>query len=247
VSAEARAGRRSGAAGQATEINMKRFTLAAGALLLGSSAFAWAPSTTVPAADSGKPVTVAVDPGVKTPPPKVVPKLATNAAKEEAQSASWIADDQSLAETTPQPAAGNYPPCRPGPGDDHCIQLYERGVRAQLANWHRPTGTLTENSATTAMGGPYEPVDTSLAGEMGGTGAATGMGGPEEPILAMNGDGTLDTALGETAADEGASAAGYTGVGGPLEEVATTDYPPCRPGPGDDRCIQLYERGVTGR
>jgi len=24
-------------------------------------------------------------------------------------------------------------------------------------------------------------------------------------------------------------------------------YPPCRPGPGDDRCIQLYERGVTGR
>ena len=35
-------------------------------------------------------------------------------------------------------------------------------------------------------------------------------------------------------------------MGGPLEEVATTSYPPCRPGPGDDRCIQLYERGVTG-
>jgi len=25
---------------------------------------------------------------------------------------------------------------------------------------------------------------------------------------------------------------------------AATDYPPCSPGPGDDRCIQLYERGV---
>ena len=29
------------------------------------------------------------------------------------------------------------------------------------------------------------------------------------------------------------------GVGGPTE-----DYPPCDPGPGDDNCIQLYERGV---
>jgi hypothetical protein len=63
----------------------------------------------------------------------------------------------------------------------------------------------------------------------------------------MNGDGSLDTALGETEADEGASAATYTGMGGPLEEVDTSAYPPCSPGPGDDRCIQLYERGVTGR
>ena len=234
---------------------MKRITLAAGALLLGSSAFAWAPSS-APAANPGKPATVAVDPGIKTPPPKVVPKaqakLATGAVKREAASASWIADDQTLAETTPQPAAANYPPCSPGPGDDHCIQLYERGVRAQLAAWDKPTGTLADNSATTAVGGPYEPVDTTLAGEVGGAGAAyTGMGGPEEPIdttLAMNGDGALDTALGETAADEGGSAAAsYTGVGGPLEAVDTSAYPPCRPGPGDDRCIQLYERGVTGR
>ncbi|HEV2817889.1 MAG TPA: hypothetical protein VGW40_11800 [Allosphingosinicella sp.] len=228
---------------------MKRIYFAAGALLLGSSAFAWAPSTT-PAADAGKPAAVAA---VKTPPPKVVPKpqakLATSAVKAEAASASWIADDQVLAETTPQPAAGNYPPCRPGPGDDHCIQLYERGVRAELASWDRPTGTLAANSATDAVGGPYEPVDTTLAGAMGGGSTYTGMGGPEEPVdatLAMNGDGSVDAAIGEIAADEGA-AASYTGVGGPLEEVATTDYPPCRPGPGDDRCIQLYERGVTGR
>ena len=92
-----------------------------------------------------------------------------------------------------------------------------------------------------------------MAAELGGPGTATdagaftGMGGPEEPVLAMNGDGAVDTAIGETPADEGAGATSYTGMGGPLEEVATTDYPPCRPGPGDDRCIQLYERGVTGR
>ena len=48
--------------------------------------------------------------------------------------------------------------------------------------------------------------------------------------------------------------AAEAGVGGPYESVqpiasrpATKDYPPCRPGPGDDSCIQLYERGVTGR
>ena len=32
-------------------------------------------------------------------------------------------------------------------------------------------------------------------------------------------------------------------MGGPIDE---TGYPPCSPGPGDDRCIQLYEPGVTG-
>ena len=26
---------------------------------------------------------------------------------------------------------------------------------------------------------------------------------------------------------------------------ATMNYPPCDPGPGDDRCIQLYEPGVA--
>jgi hypothetical protein len=37
---------------------------------------------------------------------------------------------------------------------------------------------------------------------------------------------------------------GQNGIGGPIEE--RTGYPPCDPGPGDDKCIQLYERGVTG-
>jgi hypothetical protein len=214
---------------------MKRIILAAGALLIGTSAMAWAPSS-VPVAHSDKAPTVAMDPGAKAPATLVVAKsndLPTIVGTE-AASASWIADDQTLAETAPQPAAASYPPCRPGPGDDHCIQLYEPGVRAALASWNPPADT----TLAAELGAPTAPGDAS---------AYTGMGGPEEEVLAMNGDGAVDAALGETAVDEGADAAGYTGVGGPLEEVATTDYPPCSPGPGDDRCIQLYERGVTGR
>ena len=41
-----------------------------------------------------------------------------------------------------------------------------------------------------------------------------------------------------------ASHSDHQGVGGPVE--AQSGYPPCSPGPGDDRCIQLYEAGVTG-
>jgi hypothetical protein len=37
----------------------------------------------------------------------------------------------------------------------------------------------------------------------------------------------------------------FTGMGGP--EEAAADYPPCSPGRGDDRCIQLYERGVRAK
>ena len=141
------------------------------------------------------------------------------------------------ADLTPRAAAHNYPPCSPGPGDDNCIQLYELGVRTALASWNQPTGGLagsgeafaaaeaTDETATSAVGGPYEP-----------TGASD---------TAWAGDGSVDPASGETAEVELASAdtAQYTGMGGPIAE---TGYPPCSPGPGDDRCIQLYEPGVTG-
>lgn len=42
-------------------------------------------------------------------------------------------------------------------------------------------------------------------------------------------------------ADAGLDTGTYTGEGGPLEEIQA--YPACRPGRGDDRCIQLYEVG----
>jgi hypothetical protein len=50
-----------------------------------------------------------------------------------------------------------YRPCRPGPGDDRCIQLYERGVRAAYASWLRDHDVQGERSEV-AMGGPMEPV-----------------------------------------------------------------------------------------
>lgn len=63
-----------------------------------------------------------------------------------------------------QAAAGptRYQPCRPGPGDDRCIQLYERGVRASYARWLRNQGP-TERATRVAMGGPVEPRGTRPA------------------------------------------------------------------------------------
>jgi hypothetical protein len=53
--------------------------------------------------------------------------------------------------------ATGYPPCDPGPGDDGCIQLYERGVHHALAQWKGGEG----GEGDVAMGGPYEPPRTS--------------------------------------------------------------------------------------
>lgn len=139
-----------------------------------------------------------------------------------ALAAAEFGPSEAVLQPTPLAAAAAYPPCRRGDGDDHCIQLYEPGVRAQLADWNRAAA-----GSESAMGGPYEPVDTTLAGELGGAGS-------------MNGDGVLDQAAGETADAAMPAGAQYTGMGGPLEEV---DYPPCSR-TVTDRCIQLYERGV---
>jgi hypothetical protein len=54
-------------------------------------------------------------------------------------------------DSTPRAAAGNYPACHPGPGDDSCIQLYERGVRQQLSSWSQPTGGFAGEPVQTAM------------------------------------------------------------------------------------------------
>ena len=141
------------------------------------------------------------------------------------------------ADLTPRVATTNYPPCDPGPGDDRCIQLYEPGVREQLASWNHETGGLLDHSATDAMGGPYEPVDIADSGAAAASHSAAIHG-------AMNGDGTVDVASGESADTELAHHGSAEGMGGPIESVS--GYPPCDPGPGDDRCIQLYEPGVTG-
>jgi hypothetical protein len=73
--------------------------------------------------------------------------------------------------------------------------------------------------------GKDKPLDTTLAGELGGA-----------PTRAMKEDGTTAQTADAARPDN----AQYTGMGGPLEEV---DYPPCSR-TVTDRCIQLYERGV---
>jgi hypothetical protein len=64
-----------------------------------------------------------------------------------------MSDDGAYMEEAPI----TYRPCRPGPGDDRCIQLYERGVRSAYASWLRDHDVEGERSEV-AMGGPMEPV-----------------------------------------------------------------------------------------
>ena len=135
------------------------------------------------------------------------------------------------ADPAPRPAAQNYPACRPGRGDDNCIQLYERGVRQQLASWNRPTGGFAGSGETqVAMGGPYEPAadsateterlnqqalaESSVALQnaqmaAASTNAEAAVGGPYEPVdsamaddAAISGDSEVDSAMGEVANDE---------------------------------------------
>jgi len=185
---------------------------------------------------AGKIETASVD-GIDTAP---IDKVETASIDEFDKSATGMggpieqADSGPIADLTSRLATENYPPCDPGPGDDHCIQLYEPGVRAQLASWNQPTGGLADGSATSAMGGPYEPVDEAkveTASTDAGTSTTAPVGGDYAPAD-VGGDADL------AAHDE------MQGVGGPVE--AQSGYPPCSPGPGDDRCIQLYEPGVTG-
>lgn len=116
----------------------------------------------------------------------------------------------------------SYPACT-ATVTDNCVQTYERGVDASLAS----SGS-SDSSKSTAMGGPVETLDA------------------DSSKVAMNDsdiDGKDEVAPAETDTSI-ASHSDHQGVGGPVE--AQSGYPPCSPGPGDDRCIQLYESGVTG-
>lgn len=117
---------------------------------------------------------------------------------------------------TPRPAARNYPACEPGPGDDSCIQLYEPGVQVALASWTGETGGFADGDTRLAMAGADE-------------------------IDEYGHDAPIQTAMADPAMPADGQA--YEGMGGPIAE---TGYPPCSGAAGDDRCIQLYERGVTG-
>jgi len=151
----------------------------------------------------------------------------------------------------PVEEAQGYPTCRPGPGDDRCIQLYERGVTAELAAWKG-------SEPAVAMGGPYEPAVTGSKEQAashsdhqsmnhGQSGTATGQSSGHNAADMGKPAATTSTDGSATKPATTGSTAGTTpgAIGGPIERQSS--YPPCRPGRGDDRCIQLYERGVTGR
>jgi hypothetical protein len=129
----------------------------------------------------------------------------------------------------------SYPACRPGRGDDNCIQLYERGVRA----------------AAIAMGGPYEPAAGAAKAQApaaSASGAKVPDEGDEAEMAGASGapKGAADPHAGHDM--NGAKPAASTptpnlGVGGPIE--ARSGYPACS-ATVTDSCIQRHERGVTG-
>jgi hypothetical protein len=65
-------------------------------------------------------------------------------------------DYHAAAGPAPAAVATGYRPCRPGPGDDRCIQLYERGVRASYARWMRGREVEPARNEIAAVGGPVE-------------------------------------------------------------------------------------------
>lgn len=82
---------------------------------------------------------------------------------------------------------------------------------------------LTHSAASkpvAAMGGPYEAIDSAT------------LDPKTEAGLAAMGDNDMEAAAPRAA-----------GISGPS---VGTGYRACAPGAGDDNCIQLYERGVTG-
>jgi len=289
---------------------MKRYAIAAAALLLGTSALAWTPehsnegkplaadmSQTLMAGDQLKKADLDViyDAKMDAQPayaeqaaafddswtPKAVPASydgwqddapPPDTATPPADETSWGADTTAMtepaptmqiasADVTPRPATANYPACRPGPGDDNCIQLYERGVRTSLARWDQPTGGFAGEQAQ-AMAANSSPADdaTEMAsadtdeGIMPAPGIDSAASGAGDEVMAADA-ADMDTRM---AANDSALTTDpnspYQGVGGPDEALMSdaeasatmqTGYPACSRSV-TDRCIQLYERGVTG-
>lgn len=117
--------------------------------------------------------------------------------------------DMSMAQAT-QSSMDSWPACRPGPGDDHCIQLYEGGVRAAYAQWSSGRERL-------AMGGPEEPVtgkdamasaDTQpMSSDMAAPAKVQTSGGPTTQPTGVRVAKSVGTAAGENMPDMAASTA----------------------------------------
>jgi hypothetical protein len=285
---------------------MKSYAIAAAALLLGTSALAWAPdkgvegaplagestaAATMAPVDKGalplaaagdyvdaayakdaayaedafadpayadlKPMPAAWqewDDGTAPPPDETMPADETMSVPDTAMPPDQAMPTRTAAlDLTPRPATANYPACHPGPGDDNCIQLYERGVRTALASWDQPTGGFVGAESATAMAANTS-VNDATNDAMEVASADTDLGTAPAPGATEDMAGA-DTALAANEADQPPYPSDpnsrYQGVGGPdepadlIEPTRQTGYPACS-ATVTDRCIQLYERGVTG-
>jgi hypothetical protein len=109
------------------------------------------------------------------------------------------------------------------------VATTDAGLNSAAGGYPACSRTITDRCIQLHERGVNSSANLALNTNMG----STGMGGPEEPMATHSAMHSTEGAMNSTA-----------GIGGPAEE--RTGYPPCDPGPGDDSCIQLYERGVTG-
>lgn len=132
------------------------------------------------------------------------------------------------------PASPAWPACRPGPGDDRCIQLHERGVRAAYAQW-------TGGEARDGMGGPDEDeMAAEHASALVQHPQGEWMPGPSmrrEDVRTAEEMRTGSAWAIHGGMSDPDGAGDYQGVGGPDEGEEMGVYPPCR-SRSDDRCQQ---------
>lgn len=169
---------------------MKKLMVSAGALFLSSSAVAgilYDGATTGASGVGAAAYAVAASPMVGTPSLQRA-LLDAGLVYAGTQSASGDKGQWTGVGGPEEPAV--WPACRPGPGDDRCIQLYERGVREDYAAW-------SANGSGTAMGGPEMGDDGVMVG-------STALLPKDSSLAAMDADWSAGA---DTMVDRGGSTA----------------------------------------
>lgn len=225
---------------------MRKILITAAALTLGTSAYAWQPSTEVGVTKPAM-AKLATD-SVKTAWQTEMDAKTELAAYGSATSAALDVDTagyptaKGSAVGGPEEASADmWPACRPGPGDDRCIQLYERGVLPALA--------ALKSESNVAMGGPLEPAPEGdkaegSADDHAAMGHGSGKDSAKTETPMSEAEIQANMAAKQGAVTTPAPSTSTGGIGGPVE--ARTGYPACS-ATVTDSCIQLHERGVTGQ
>jgi len=224
---------------------MKLYFAAAGALLLGTSAMAWAPAEKMDSkwVEAGAKMSLLSPKRAPNDQLKVAVLDAQGDAK--AEQMGLMAGSDSAIKTEPATWSGNSAKVMPA-----AASWIEDAPKLQPASagWPDDAPKLKLASTDSTEDGPaFENADIAFGDWKADDGAAVEkaeVGDDEETAEDTSTDGNeLETPL---------SPVEHSGVGGPEEAVAgdltprlaAHNYPPCDPGPGDDNCIQLYEPGV---